>query len=151
MEKSLFVENEILINSTLEEVWDTLVNPEKTKIYMYTCEVICDWKIEDEMLWKGSQDGVIYVKGYLEEFEPLRKMKYSVIDPNGKYPDVPENYLHVTYTLQPMDDGILLSVSQGDYSSVQEGESRYKDTVKDGGWQPVLEAIKDLVEGSNPE
>jgi uncharacterized protein YndB with AHSA1/START domain len=43
MEKTII--NTIHINVSKENVWDALVNPSKTKVYMFGCETISDWKI----------------------------------------------------------------------------------------------------------
>ena len=145
----LYIKNDIWIEASIDEVWDALVNPEKTKQYMYTCEVISDWKIGSEVLWKGSQDGVIYVKGKLVALDAPNVFSFTTIDPNGEYPDIPENYLTVKYLLEEEDGLVHLTVTQGDYNQADDGQSRYEDTVKDGGWDPVLKAIKDLTEKSN--
>jgi hypothetical protein len=41
----------------------------------------------------------------------------------------------------------VLTATQGDYSKVGDGANRYKHTVDGGGWQPILEAIKKILEG----
>jgi len=75
-----------------------------------------------------------------------------VIDPNNTaVPDIPENYLTVTYALEEKDGATLFTVTQGDYSKVADGQNRYDDSNKVGGWQSLLEAIKVLVEvATNP-
>ena len=73
-------------------------------------------------------------------------MEYTTIDPNSGIEDKPENYLTVTYSLQNDNGSTLLTVTQGDYSKVGDGEKRFKETIDGGGWQPILEAIKNLVE-----
>ena len=146
MAEMMKIENEILIDAPVETVWDLLTNPEKTKLYMYGCEVVCDWKLGDEMLWRGSTDDIIYVKGKLVDYEEGTQLAYTVIDPNGDYPDIPENYLTVTYQLEEQNDKTHLSVSQGDYSQVADGEKRYNDSAQAGGWQSVLEKIKEIAE-----
>jgi hypothetical protein len=41
----------------------------------------------------------------------------------------------------------MLKVSQGDYSTVAEGERRYKESYNNGeGWNPILVQIKALCE-----
>ena len=144
--ESLFIENDIWIDAPIEKVWDALINPEKTKEYMYTCEVISDWEIGSEVIWKGSQDGVVYVKGKLVALDAPNIFAFTTIDPNGDYLDIPENYLTVEYQLEEKDGQVHLRVTQGDYYQASDGKSRYDDTVKGGGWKPVLEAIKELVE-----
>ncbi|NND34559.1 MAG: hypothetical protein HKN76_18380 [Saprospiraceae bacterium] len=146
METPLNIENEILISAPVAAVWDILTNPEKTVLYMYGCVVVSEWKPGDSILWIGSQDDVTYVKGEIVEIDPGHKLVYTVIDPQGKYPDIPENYLTVTYTLAQDGDKTMLKVTQGDYAKVAEGEKRYKESESQGGWQSVLDAVKELAE-----
>jgi uncharacterized protein YndB with AHSA1/START domain len=148
MTTPLFTENEITINAPVSEVWDLLINPKKTKLYMYGCEVICDWNPGGALLWKGSTDDVIYVKGNLVTLEPEKRLVYTVIDPNGSYADIPENYLTVTYELNPSETGTRFRVTQGDYSKVEEGEKRYRDSIDASGWQGVLDKIKEIAESA---
>ena len=149
MSNSLFIKNEILINAPADAVWDALVNPEKTKQYMFGCETVSDWKKGSTLLWKGHYQGkeVIFVKGHIVDIEPEEKLVYTVIDPNSDIADIPENYLTVTYRLLPYGEHTLLAVTQGDYAKVAEGERRYKESYNGGeGWNPILEGIKKLVE-----
>ncbi|MEM9719012.1 MAG: SRPBCC domain-containing protein [Bacteroidota bacterium] len=147
MSTQKFIHNEIEIQASAEEIWDALTHPAKTQQYMYNCEALSTWKEGDELLWKGAQDGVVYVKGRVVIFDPEKTLAYTVFDPNGTYPDIPENYLTVTMTLEDREEGILLKVSQGDYSQVANGADRYEDTLDQGGWQSVIQGIKRVVEG----
>ena len=141
-----FMESRIVINVPAAKVWDALTNPEMTKHYMFGCEIVCDWKIGDSVLWKGAQDGVTYVKGYLVAFEKEKTLTMTAIDPNASYEDIPENHLTATYQLTENNNTTLLEVKQGDYTKVAEGAKRYKDTMSFGGWNTILESIKKLVE-----
>ena len=149
MKENLVIENEILIKASSDVIWDILINPDKTKEYMYGCEVKCDWNPGDSILWIGSTDDITYVKGNLIELDPKKRMVYTVIDPSGDYPDIPENYLSVSYDLIPEGDAIRFRISQGDYSKVADGEKRYKDSAEAGGWQSVLEKIKEMAEATS--
>ena len=61
--------------------------------------------------------------------------------------DKPENYLTVTYSLEEKNDATELTVTQGDYNKVADGERRYKEAWNDGeGWNPILIQIKEIVE-----
>ncbi len=74
-------------------------------------------------------------------------LEYSTFDPNSSIQDIPENYLNVTYKLKELNGETLLSVSQGDYALVADGDRRYNESYNNGlGWQPILESIKQLVE-----
>jgi uncharacterized protein YndB with AHSA1/START domain len=149
MKNELLVKNTITINATPAKVWDALTNPEKTKKYMFGCETVSDWKKGSALLWKGSYEGkeMIFVKGEILEIEPEKKLVYTTIDPNSNIDDVSENYLTVTYTLTEESGKTVLTVTQGDYSKVAEGEKRYAEAYNGGeGWNPILVEIKKLVE-----
>jgi len=147
--KELIVKNVIEVNEPASKVWDALVNPEKTKIYMFGCEAISAWKVGDELLWKGSYEGkeMIFVKGHVKEIEINRKLVYTTFDPNSTMDDKPENYLDVTYLLDETNGKTTLTVTQGDYNKVADGERRYIESSNNGeGWNPILVEIKKLVE-----
>jgi uncharacterized protein YndB with AHSA1/START domain len=151
MAEPLFVKNSITINAPAEIVWDALVNPEQTKQYMYGCETVSDWKVGSELLWKGFYEGqeMVFVKGEIVEIEPPRRLVYTTIDPNSDIDDTSENYLTVTYDLIENGEQTVLNVSQGDYSTVADGERRYQDSYNNGeGWNPILIEIKKLVESA---
>jgi uncharacterized protein YndB with AHSA1/START domain len=145
-----FITNTILIAAPLADVWDTLTDPERTKIYMFGCETVSLWKVGSLLEWEMMRDGepFVAVRGTILEFEPDKKLVYTVIDPNNEeLPDVPENYLTVSYELRRVGEETELTVSQGDYTKVGMGEERYAQAYNDGlGWQPILEQIKTISE-----
>ena len=145
----LIVKNTVTIKAPASKVWDALTNPEQTKKYMFGCETVSDWKKGSPLLWKGSHEGkeMVFVKGNIVEIKPEKFLAYTVIDPNSSMPDIPENYLTVTYELAFEKGETVLTVTQGDYSIVAEGEKRYKEAYNNGeGWNPILVEIKKLVE-----
>lgn len=147
--KELIVKNVIEVNAPASQVWDALVNPEKTKVYMFGCEACSAWKVSDELLWKGSYEGkeMIFVKGHIKHIDINRKLVYTTFDPNSTIDDKPENYLDVTYLLDETNGKTTLTVTQGDYNKVADGERRYIESSNNGeGWNPILVEIKKLVE-----
>ena len=149
MSQPLVVTNTITIHAPASKVWDALTNPEQTKKYMFGCEALSDWKPGSPLIWKGTFNGVemIAVKGNVVSIDPPKSLVYTVIDPNNpKIPDLPENYLTITCKLTEQDGQTILEASQGDYSTVAEGENRYRHTVDGGGWDPILVQIKALCE-----
>jgi uncharacterized protein YndB with AHSA1/START domain len=149
MSKQLIVRNSITIHAPVSDVWDALVNPEQTKKYMFGCETVSDWEIGSPLLWKGSYEGkeMIFVKGIILDLKPGKFLAYTTFDPNSAMKDVPENYLTVTYDLSKENGQTILTVTQGDFATVAEGERRYNEAFNGGeGWNPILIAIKKLVE-----
>ncbi len=148
MSRELIIKNTIEIEAPPSKVWDTLVNPDQTKKYMFGCEALSDWKPGSPLLWKGVFDGkeLIAVKGSVVNIRERKFLSYTVFDPNSTIEDLPENYTTVTYELTVADGQTILTVTQGDFATVAEGERRFKEATQDGGWQPVLTAIKKLAE-----
>ena len=143
------IENTLRIHAPAAKVWDALTNPAETKKYMFGCEALSDWKPGSPLVWKGVFNGVemIAVKGHLVDIRPKAFLAYTTFDPNSKMEDKAENYLTVTYALQEDNGYTTLTVTQGDYDKVAEGKRRYDESVAGGGWMPILEAIKKIVEG----
>lgn len=151
MEKKI-VENHVTINGTLSQVWDMLTNPQKTKLYMFGCETVTDWKPGSELLWSGVYEGraMVFAKGYVLEIIPEKLLKYSVIDPNATYPHIPENHLNITYKLSEKDGHVQLTVSQDGFETAADGEKRFEEVSNKGeGWNPILLEIKKLIETAN--
>ncbi|MDP1621531.1 MAG: SRPBCC domain-containing protein [Bacteroidales bacterium] len=149
MKSEKVIKNTILIEAPVSKVWDALTNPEKTRIYMFGCETVSDWQVGSELLWKGNFEGreMIFVKGHIVSYQPGTKLVYTTFDPNSAMADIPENYLTVTYLLEEQNGQTLLTVTQGDYAIVADGERRYNESYNNGeGWNPILVEIKKLVE-----
>jgi uncharacterized protein YndB with AHSA1/START domain len=149
MSHPLIVTSTITIQGPADKVWDALTNPAQTKKYMFGCEALSDWKVGSPLIWKGNFNGVevVAVKGSILKIQPGKFLAYTTIDPNNPaMPDLPENYLTVTYDLSERGGETVLTATQGDYSTVAGGENRFKHTVDGGGWTPILAEIKKLVE-----
>lgn len=149
MTRSLFVKNSISIKAPVSAVWDALINPEQTKKYMFGCATVSDWQVGRPLLWKGTYEGKekVFVKGEIVDIKPEKRLVYTTIDPNSAIDDTSENYLTVTYDLTVETDHVILTVTQGDYATVAEGERRYIEAFNNGeGWNPILQEIKKLVE-----
>lgn len=148
MEK-LAVKNSITIHAPASKVWHALTDPAETKKYMFGCETVSDWKPGSPLFWKMQHEGkdFIPVKGTILQIKPHRLLKYTVIDPHASYPDIPENHLHVTYTLTENQDHTVLTVVQDGFEGVTDSEKRYQDVYNKGeGWNPILAEIKKVVE-----
>jgi uncharacterized protein YndB with AHSA1/START domain len=149
MSKALIVKSTVSINAPAAKVWDALVNPEQTKKYMFGCAALSDWKPGSPLIWKGVFDGieVVAVKGNIVSIKPEEFLAYTTIDPNSTtIPDLPENYLTVTYELTAENGHTVLTATQGDFAGVADGDKRYGDAMAGGGWEPILLEIKKIVE-----
>jgi hypothetical protein len=89
---------------------------------------------------------MVFVKGNIVNIEPEKLLAYTTMDPNSEIPDIPENYLTVTYTLSSQNEQTVITVTQGDYATVGDGEKRYRESADGGSWDPILVQIKKLLE-----
>jgi hypothetical protein len=140
----------IHISAAKALIWDVLLKLEYTKPYMFGCETQSNWQVGSDLLWNGEYQGQLmtFVKGKIICIDAPNLLTYTVFDPNNKQmADIPENYLHVTYSLESSNNGTLLTAKQGDYSTVAEGEKRYAESYNNGeGWMPILRQIKTIAE-----
>ena len=146
MKEELVVKKTIKLNAATSKVWEALTSPEFTKKYMFGCEVISDWKLGSPIIWKGISEGkeIVFVKGNIVNIAPGKLLQFTAFDPNSDLEDVHSNYTTVTYELSPEHGHTVLSVTQGDFAGVANGEKRYNHTV--GGWDFALNGLKKLLE-----
>lgn len=145
------VKNSILINASAATVWETLVNPECTKKYMFGCETVSDWQVGSSLLWRAMYEGreTVFVKGTISDIVPQKLLKYTVIDPTAAMADISENYLNVTYDLSGPNGEVNLTVTQDGFEGAADGAKRYQDVYNNGeGWNPILVQIKALAESA---
>jgi uncharacterized protein YndB with AHSA1/START domain len=144
MKKSLYYKATILIQASPQEVWRALTDPAITPLWLFHCEPVTDWQTGSSLEWRGLLDGTVYVTGKVLRFEPPKLLSFTAFNPQGDYPDIPENHLTTTYTLKALRNGqVELTTAQGDFAGVADGEQRFRDAE---GWQDVLEAIRTVVE-----
>ncbi|MEM7656042.1 MAG: SRPBCC domain-containing protein [Bacteroidota bacterium] len=142
------IQHEIIINAPVEQVWAAITQPVWTKQYMFGCETVSDWQVGSELLWRGEMEGqpMVFVKGHITGLEENQTFGFTTFDPNSDTEDAPENYLEVMYRLSQRNGQTRLTVTQGDYDLVADGDKRYQETQEGGGWGGVLEKIKELLE-----
>jgi uncharacterized protein YndB with AHSA1/START domain len=145
-----FIRQSIEIDATPETVWKILTDSKFIPQYMYGCNAETDWKPGSPLLWKGAADGKLYVKGHIVQFEPSRRLVYTVIDPTATYPHTPENHLTITCDLKPLSPRTThLEFTQGDFTQVADGENRYKSS--NSGDNSILKSIKSLAESQTSQ
>ena len=141
MNKEKSIKRVLTLNAIPENVWDTLTNPQKTKIFMFNCEAHSEWKVGSKIIWKGNFNGYESVeKGIILKFLKNKCLKYSSIDPNFGIEDIPENYLHITYDLKEVNGKTELTTTIENFNDDPE---RISHVAK--GWDNiVLPAIEKI-------
>lgn len=145
MHKPLLYKHQVVVKADRAAVWDALINPELTKLYMYGCIPETDWQIGSPLIWKGAVDGIEYVIGNVVAFEPISRLVTTTFSPHEGFEDVPSNYLQSEYMLSSENGETILDITQGDFRQVENGEARYQEAG--AAWEVALQGLKKILEG----
>ena len=138
MRHDLIVSQTGLIDASLEKVWRGLTDPEIIKLYLHGTQTITDWKVGSEIVFQGEYEGHVYRDhGQILEFTPHKKISYTYFSGFLGLPDVPENYMEVSYLLEDRGQGqTALTWMQSGYADeaaqqkAQAGMEAYLVTIK---------------------
>lgn len=137
------------IEAKAENVWDTLVNPEKVKQYLFGTKVSSDFKIGSPITFEGEYDGMKYKdKGKIVEYEENSLLKYSYHSSFSELEDKEENYQLITYRISSKSEKSInnddlkvnLEISQENIPT----EAAKEDSEKN--WSLLLKKIKEISE-----
>lgn len=130
------------IHAPVSKVWQSLVNPEIIRQYLFDTDVISDWKVGSPIIYKGEWQGKPFEdKGKILKIEPEELLMSTHWSPLSGVPDAPENYHTVTYTLAEKGDSTEVTIIQDNNSTEAEKEHSEQN------WKIVLENMKKLLEG----
>lgn len=112
-----------VIKAEPDAVWSALTDPEKIKEAFFGATVTTDWKVGGPITWSGEWEGKsLEDKGEIVRLEPGRRMEFTHFSPLTGQEDVPENYHHVTFELEPRDGGTEVTITQTGVGSAEELE-----------------------------
>jgi uncharacterized protein YndB with AHSA1/START domain len=141
MTSDLIATSSITIAAAPEKVWQALTDPATIEKYYFGTKVETDWKVGGPITWSGRYEGAEYHDhGTILEVEPGRLLVNTHFSPLGGREDVPENYHTLTYTLEEVDAGTTVTLTQDNndsYESVKHSEEN---------WNLMLEGLKKVVE-----
>jgi uncharacterized protein YndB with AHSA1/START domain len=141
MRKELTVKKTLEIQASPTEVWKTLTDPEKVKLYFYGTVVKSDWKVGYPITFSGELEGKAYKdKGTILAIENEKLLQYNYWSSFSGLEDKEENYSLVTYQLDQKDGNTVLTLLQQGFASEKAWEHA------ENGWQMVLTGLKKLVE-----
>ncbi len=141
MNPNLIVTNEIKISASKEDVWKTLLDPEKIKIYFFGTNASSDWKEGSSLTFQGEYQGQIYEdKGVIQKIIMHKFFQFTYISSFSGLSDEPQNYSLVSYELEEERDQTNLKITQRGF--VSETSCEHSNTA----WKNVLQKIKELAE-----
>lgn len=132
----------VLIQAPVDEVWQALVDSGRVKEYMFGTEMITDWKVGSDIVWRGEWKGKKYEdKGKILQLQPQELLEYTHFSPLTGAADRPENYHTVTIRLAEEPAGVRVTLSQNNNATEQERQHSEQN------WMQMLEGLKRVVEG----
>ena len=138
---SLVVKRQTSINASPDRIWFVLTDPSTIARYLYGASVITDWGIGSEILFQGEFDGTKWEdKGVVREYFPGSKLAYDYWSGSCGLADLPENYAHVSFSIESNSSGSVLVIEQKGYASQQSFET------SGHGWEHMLSSIKSIAE-----
>jgi uncharacterized protein YndB with AHSA1/START domain len=141
MSEKLVAKADVTIDAPDDEVWESLVDPEAIREYMFGTTVVSDWREGSPIVWKGEWQGRKYEdKGTILELDAPRRLRYSHFSPLAGKEDTPENYHTVTIALTPEGDRTRVTLSQDNNATAQERAHSEEN------WTTMLQGLKAHVE-----
>lgn len=141
MKNNLILKKDLKIETPVAEVWEALTNPAILKQTMFGCDVVTNWKIGSNILFKGNWEGNEFVdKGTILDFQEGRSYEYDYWSNFSGLPDLPENYSIIKFQLDKSDNGTMLSLEQRNFAT----HTMYEHSDKN--WDIALNSLKELVE-----
>lgn len=142
MENLPVIKKEITFNVSKSKVWEALTQPEKIKEYLFGTTVISEWKAGSSIVFTGSWEGKEYRdKGTILKFEPEKVFQYDYWSNFSGLPDVPENYIILTFRLEEKSNACKLNFTQ------ENSVTKMQYEHSDANWDAVFKKIKEMVEG----
>ncbi len=145
MPRNLVAEAKLEMKASPSHIWKALTDPKQVKQYYFNTDLETDWSVGSPMTFSGEWNDQAYQDlGTVEEFEPERHLSYSHWSPLSGTEDTPENRHLVTFDLELLDDGTLVTLTQDNNDSA-EAQAHSQEM-----WQGLLEALKEHVEAPPP-
>lgn len=141
MDKGLITKKEIEINAGVESVWNSLIQPELIKQYLFCTEVISEWKTGSPIIFRGTWEGKPYEdKALVLKSEKNKVLEYAYWTSLSGLEDKVENYAIITYELVENDRSTLVGVTQ-DNIGTPELFNRISQS-----WDISLKGLKETIE-----
>jgi len=141
MGRNLTLKKNIKIKASIADVWKTITNPKLLKITIFGCDVITDWNVGSQILFKGSWEGEEFIdKGTIRDFQEGKSYEYDYWSNFSGLPDSSENYSIIKFQLDESNNGTTLSLEQNNFAT----QTMYEHSDKN--WDVSLRSVKELVE-----
>jgi uncharacterized protein YndB with AHSA1/START domain len=140
MKKNLILTKERHIDATPLKVWTVLTDNQWIEQWLGV-QMITDWQVGSAIAFTFVyKDKEVKDKGTLMHFETGKKLSYNYWSVFSATEDSPENYSEITFTIAPNEKGLLLQLTQTNFTS----QMMFAHAEKN--WAETLDTIKKLAE-----
>jgi uncharacterized protein YndB with AHSA1/START domain len=141
MKSSIKGSASVEINAPVSKVWEALTKPEIIKKYFFGTNTITEWKVGGPIKFEGEYQGKTYQdKGTVLAFEPQSFISYNYWSSMSGIEDKPENYVVVSYSIQPVGESTRVQITQENIP-----DEKMKEHSEEN-WKKVLAQLKSLLE-----
>ena len=134
----------VLIDAPPERVWELLTSLEPRPEIMFGARTVTDWVPGHRITWSGEWEGHLFEdKGEVVDVEPPRRLVVTHFSPMSGQRDVPENYHHLRYLLEPVGEGTRVVLEQDNNPTSESAQHSA------GNWQAMLDGLKTVAEASS--
>ena len=140
---NLIAKAQATVEAPADDVWETLVDSEKNKEFMFGATVTSDWREGSVISWRGELNGKKYEdRGMILEAIPAKRLRYTHYSPLSGQPDIPERYHTITIDLAERDGKTVVTLTQDKNRSETEQNESSKN------WNTMLGSLRKVVENS---
>lgn len=108
-------EETVVISAAPPVVWDTLVRPERMKVWLgepeLGLEITTDWHVGGPIVVRGFHHERFENKGAVLRFEVPKRLSYTHLSSLSRLPDRPESYTTLDFDLHPLGDATSLTLT----------------------------------------
>lgn len=134
------VSYQAVLKADVSKVWAALTQPELVKQYFFGTTLQSTWEVGSPVIFSGEWEGQAYQdKGTVLEYTHEKSLQYSYLSSWSNLPDLPENYLLISYAVEPHTDGTLLTITQTNYDEVRAQHSQ-------DSWASIVAEMRKVVE-----
>ena len=141
------IQSSIIIEATVQNVWEYLTVPTLMKTWMaepeLQLEIQTSWMIGSSILMNGFHTSNFQNKGKVLCFNPPYQLQYTHLNSLSNLTDDEENYTHINFQLKPFAQQTLLFIELSNFPT----ETIYKHLHL--YWISTLTLLKEIIESRN--
>lgn len=114
MHENKTIHFEIVINTSAQDIWATLTQPELIGKWMLDTpvDILTEWRENGELLERGDLHGLAFEnRGKIVRFDPPNALEYIHWSSLSIVPDIPENYSVIRFDLQETVHQTILTLT----------------------------------------